>query len=146
MYHINKRATLLFGAIIFFLTTIGLCAYDVNLKGGSEIKQAAEIISNLTSLHSVKLLFLILLGFFVALQGIRMLSNGLSQVINEQNAHKKGLLLGLMGIIFFGSGLAVIFKDELFARFKPKKRTNVTISNVVRSDAECFTVSEKQNT
>lgn len=117
---------------LFFLITsilcsvINLCAYNVNLKGGEEIKEAAEILSTIISLHSIKILVLIVLGLTVAFQGIRMLINGIYQAINgEQHGYTKGIWLSLVGIIFFCSGIVVIFKDELLGRFNVKKASAV---------------------
>ncbi|TET05958.1 hypothetical protein E3J79_03645 [Candidatus Dependentiae bacterium] len=107
-------------------SVINLCAYNVNLKGGEEIKEAAEILSTIISLHSIKILVLIVLGLTVAFQGIRMLINGIYQAIDgEQHGYTKGIWLSLVGIIFFCSGIVVIFKDELIGRFSVKNASVV---------------------
>jgi len=133
MFNQTKKAPLYVGALLISLFAHTAGAYEVTLKGGSEIKegaeilkQATEIVSMLISIDSIKLLMLILLGFAIALQGIWMLAKGLSQFITEQNAAKKGVLLSILGIMFLGSGIAVIFKDELLG--SPQKQTNCTIS------------------
>jgi len=130
MNHIYKNAIrlLLFLGAIFLFPALIFGAYDVNLKGGVEIKEAAEIISRTMSLYSIKLIALVALGFVIALQGIHMLMNGISQAMQrEKFLHQQALLFGLIGIIFFSSGLVLIFKDEIIERLKAKKIENVVV-------------------
>jgi len=129
MSYINKTVIrfLCLGALFLFPALI-FGAYDVNLKGGVEIKEAAEIISKTMSLYSIKLIALVALGFVIALQGMRMLMNGISQAMQQEKfLHRQALLFGLIGMIFFGSGLVLIFKDEIIERLKTKKTENVVV-------------------
>jgi len=128
MGHINKKVACLLLFVGFFVSTVVFGAYEITLKGGSEIKQAAEILSRLISLRAIKLVMLIMIGFVFGLQGIGMISSSIQQIINgEQQTRNKGLLLGLMGIIFVLGGISIMFKDELIYKLKLNPR-NTTVN------------------
>ena len=133
MIYITKKIVFFLLVASILIPTIVLGAYDVNLRGGVEIKEAAEIISRIFSLYTIKMVALIALGFTFALQGIYMLTNSISQALNKEQP-PKSLLLGLMGIILVFGGLVVIFKDEVIVHLKTKgKHNKVTLEQTVES-------------
>jgi len=107
--------------LISFFWTTAMFGYDVQLKGGSEIKEAAVIISTLVTIESIKIFMIILLGFLCAFQGVRLVINGLCSFIDKEGS-RKSLLLCLIGIIFFGGGVIVMFKEELITRALPQTK------------------------
>jgi len=100
-----------------FWTTASL-GYDVQLKGGSEIKEAAVIISTLVNIESIKIFMIILLGFLCAFQGLRLIINGLCSFIDKEGS-RKSLLLCLIGVLFIGGGVTIMFKEELIKKALP---------------------------
>jgi len=121
---IIKKFRLLCGLFVFF-SSITASAVDVTLKGGSEIKEGAEILKQATeivlmliTIDSIKLLMLILLGFAIALQGIWMLTKGIIEFIEGKYVFKKGGLLCLIGLFFISVGISIIFKDDLLNCFQ----------------------------
>ncbi len=110
--------------MLFLAATLN--SYEITLKGGSEIKEGAEIIkeatliaSTILTINSIKFLMLILLGFALALQGIRFFASGITRVIANPSP-KKGILFTILGTIFFVSGLGLIFKEELITQINKK--------------------------
>ena len=117
----------MFKKICLFCTTLlvnlfwttAIFGYDVQLKGGSEIKEAAVIISTLVTVESIKIFMIILLGFLCAFQGLRLIINGLCGFIDKEGS-RKSLLLCLAGILFIAGGATIMFKDELIKQALPQ--------------------------
>lgn len=108
--------------LINLFWTTAVFGYEVQLTGGSEIKEAAVIISTLVTIESLKIFMIILLGFLCAFQGLRLIINGLCSFIDKEGS-RKSLLLCLVGILFIGCGVTIIFKDELIKQVLPRSTT-----------------------
>ena len=121
MVQVKAIAKKIFTTIILF-STVGLQAVSLTLKGGEELKQAAEIISTTVSLYSIKMFALLVLGFIVALQGLRMIFESIHIFIKENaESHKKSLALSIIGLLLFLGGITIVFYSEIMSTFRKEE-------------------------
>ena len=104
-------------------------AYDLNLIGVEVIRESAEILASALSIESIKLFFLLLIGFMLALHGINTFVNGVRNSIERSGSDKTssgGAKLIFFSFLLISIGLAIIFNNELRSYLLKKTSKNQT--------------------